>query len=288
MPKKDILNLVLLVIVIVLASVIYLSEEKSTALNRLTNLDLNDISSINIHHNKNNTIIVRHKQNQWQITQPINIAANNFRINSLLNLLSAPVHKQYLLTEIDTKTIGLDEPQTSVQFNKLTIDFGITNPATNLRYLKLNNYVYTIEDVFYPLISSHFGTLVSLNLLPANSQIEKLVLPELTIARDEHGLWRSNIEISADNIVKTIQHWQQDQAFGVHKYMQRKKLGEVLIYLENSETPITYIITDMEPWLILARPEAGLEYHLDKEAYNNLVNPAETNKKLEQDNEKLL
>lgn len=288
MPKKDILNLVLLVIVIVLASVIYLSEEKSTALNRLTNLDLNDISSINIHHNKSNTIIVRHEQNQWQITQPINIAANNFRINSLLNLLSAPVHKQYLLTEIDTKTIGLDEPQTSVQFNKLTIDFGITNPATNLRYLKLNNYVYTIEDVFYPLISSHFGTLVSLNLLPANSQIEKLVLPELTIARDEHGLWRSNIEISADNIVKTIQHWQQDQAFGVHKYMQRKKLGEVLIYLENSETPITYIITDMEPWLILARPEAGLEYHLDKEAYNNLVNPAETNKKLEQDNEKLL
>ena len=279
MSKKNFLNLSLLVVVVLLASVIYLSEEKNIMLRKLTDIDLNDITSISIRHNKNNTIIVKQKNNQWQITQPINIAANNFRIQSILKLLNAPVHNQYSLVEIDTKTLELEEPQTTIQFNNLTITFGITNPATNLRYLRLNNHVYTVEDVYYPLINSHFGTLVSLNLLPDDSDIRKLVLVNQTISKDETGLWSSNTDISADNIVKTIQHWQQDQAFAVREYMPRQELAKVFIYLKGQQQPIAYTITDTDPWLIIARPEIGLEYHLDIEAYRHLISPVDINEK---------
>jgi hypothetical protein len=54
--------------------------------------------------------------------------------------------------------------------------------------------------------------------------------------------------------------------------MQRKSLGEVFIYLKD-QPAISYVITDTDPWLILARPKLGLEYHLDIEAYNNLITP---------------
>ncbi len=273
MSKKNFLNISLFVFVAILASVIYLSEEENIALKKLTDIDLNDISSINIQHNNSNTTIVKHKENQWQITQPVRISANNFRIKSILKLINAPVHNQYSPVEIDTKSTGLEKPQTSIQFNNLTIEFGITNPVTNLRYVKLNNHIYTIEDVYYPLINSHFGTLVSLNLLPADSNIEKLVLLNQTISKDDRGLWHSNTDISADNINKTIDHWQHDQAFGVHEYMQREELGEVFIYLTNQQQPLVYTITDTEPWLIIARPEIRLEYHLDIETYNNLIEP---------------
>ncbi len=273
MSAKIFLNLSLFVFVVFLASVIYLSEEENIALKKLSDIDLNDISSINIQHNTNSTVIIKQKEDQWQITQPIKIAANNFRIKSILKLINAPVQNQYSAAEIDTKSIGLEEPQTSIQFNNHTIEFGIINPVTNLRYVKLDNHVYTIEDVYYPLINSHFGTLVSLNLLPVNSDIKKLVLANQTIAKDDRGLWRSNSDISTDDIVKTIQHWQQDQAFGVHEYMQREELGEVFIYLKNQQQPLTYTITDTDPWLIIARPDIGLEYHLNIEAYNNLISP---------------
>ena len=123
------------------------------------------------------------------------------------------------------------------------------------------------------MISSHFGTLVSLNLLPNNSRIEKLVLKNQTISKDEKGLWQSNIEITADNINKTIEHWQSIQAFGVHKYLKREELGEVFIYITGNQEPVTYVITDTDPWLILARPELELEYHLDVEAYKKLIEP---------------
>ena len=263
MSKKTLLNLVLFIFVIFLASVIYLSEEENSALRKLTDIDLNDITSINIRHNKNNSIIVKQKNNQWQITQPIKIAANDFRIQSILKLLNAPVHNKYSLVEIDTNTIDLKQPQTSIQFNNITIEFGISNPVTNLRYVKLNDHVYTIEDVYYPLLSSDFSTLVSLNLLPKSSSIKKLILINQTITKDGKGFWQSNIDLSADNINKTIDHWQNDQAFGVHEYLQRDTLGEVFIFTKDQQQPISYLITDTDPWLILARPEMGLEYHLN-------------------------
>lgn len=278
MSKKNLLNLALLVFVVLLAIVIFLSEEeKNTELKKLTDIDINDIKTINIRHNSNNTSIVRNTENQWQITQPINIAANNFRINTILGLLNAPVHNQYMLTQIDTRETGLDDSQTSIQFNQQMIEFGIINPVTNLRYVKLDNRVYTIEDVYYPLITSHFSTLVSLNLLPANCDIKKIVLPQQTIYKDENGIWHSTIDSSADSIAETIQHWQHDQAFGVHQSMTRKELGNISVYLTGQEQPLSYSISDTQPWLIIARPEIGLEYHLDKEAYNNLISPAAHN-----------
>ncbi len=299
------LNTWLFVVVISLAAIIYFSEEESTQLERLSDINMGDInvgdininsiSTINIQHNQNQTSLNRIVNNKtgehsWQITQPIEVAANNFRVNSIIKLLNAPVHNQYTLAEIDSKLIGLNNPgnnqTTSIQFNSLsserktiepqTITFGITNPVTNLRYIKLNDTVYTIEDIYSPLISSHFSALVSLNLLPTNSVITKLILLNQTISRDKSGRWQSNISISADNVAKTLQYWLQTQAFGVHQYLSRKELGEIFIYVENSAQPIRFQITDTDPWLIIARPDIGLEYHLDVEAYGHLISPTDS------------
>lgn len=277
MSRQLILNLFLFVIAISLASIIYFSEEQSTQLERLTDINLDNITTIKIKHNKNTISVNKTGGHYWKITQPVDIAANEFRIKSILKLLHAPVHNKYTSAEIDNNKTGLDNPKTSIQFNKQVIAFGIINPVTNLRYLKLNNTVYTIEDVYYPLISSHFGTLVSLNLLPPGSKLAKLILKNQTIFKDEKGRWSSNIDISADNVSKTLQHWLHDQAFGVHQYLQRKEHGEVFIYVTGSAKPITYQITDIEPWLVIARPDIGLEYHLDIEAYDNLISPTDNN-----------
>ncbi|VAW55005.1 hypothetical protein MNBD_GAMMA06-1379 [hydrothermal vent metagenome] len=273
MHKKNILNLTLFVFALSLVSIIYFSEEKNTELEKLSTINKTDITSITIQHNEISTKIIKQKNNHWQITQPVKIPANDFRINSILKLINAPVHSKYLLSEVNLSDIGLSNPTTSIQLNEKKFIFGIINTATNLRYVQLDEFVYTIEDVYFPLLSSHFGTLVSLNLLPENSNIEKLILSNQTISKNEKDLWRSNITISADNINKTIAHWQQDQAFGVHEYLERKQLGEVFIFLKDQPQAISYLIADTDPWLILARPEIGLEYHLDGDVYKNLIAP---------------
>ena len=278
MYKTNILNLVLFIIVISLASVIYFSEQPGLLLKTLTDTNINDITSIKIQHNKNSTTIEKRQQatqgSQWYIRKPVAVAANDFRINSILKLINAPVHSKYSVQEISSSDAGLDNPLTSIQLNNHTIEFGITNPATNLRYIKLNQTVFTIEDVYYPLLSSHFSALVSLKLVATDKKIEKLILANQTIAKNTKGLWKSNSKISADNINKTLDHWKNDQAFAVHEYMQREEqLGEVFVFIEGQQQPITYVITDTDPWLIIARPEIGLEYHLDIEAYDKLIAP---------------
>jgi len=273
MSKINILNLVLFIVVIALAFVIYFSEEPNTQLDQLTSIRTSDINSIRIHHNNNETILVINDSQHWGITQPISIAANDFRINSLLKLLSAPVHSQYLTDEISLSDTGLSNSSTNISFDDQTISFGINNAATNLRYVRLNNTVFTIEDVYYPLLSSNFSTLASLDLVPKSSRIEKLILKNLTLSQNDNGLWQSNNKITADNINKILDDWRSTQAFGVHEYLKRNELGEVFIYLADLAEPITYTITDTDPWLILARPELGIEYHLDVDAYNKLIEP---------------
>ncbi|MDT8282682.1 MAG: DUF4340 domain-containing protein [Gammaproteobacteria bacterium] len=276
MHKKNILNLLLLIAVISLATLIYFSEKDNNELGQLTAISTSGITAISIHHNKNTTQLIKHKDGQWLLTEPVNIEANNFRINSVLKLLNAPVHSRYPVTQINLANTGLERPATSITLDDSVIYFGIINPATELRYVRLDDTVYTIDDVYYPLLNSNFSTLVSLNLLPTNSKITKLILPGLTISKDKNDFWQSNVLLSADDINKTIEHWQHGQAFGIHEYMQRSAEntstpGEIFVYLQDQEQAIRYLITDTDPWLILARPEIGIEYHIDIKAYRGLI-----------------
>ena len=283
MNKKNLLNILLVFVVAALAAVIYFSEEESTLLDQLTDTPPESVGKIKIQHNNHTTFINKRDDDQWVIVQPINIEANNFRISSILKLINAPVHNHYRLDEIDLGKTGLSDSGTHITLDDNSITFGNINPATGLRYIRFNDQVVTIEDVYHPLLSSHFSTLVSLNLLPTNNSItdgditsggiEKLILSNQTISKDDNGLWQSNTQRTADSVAKTLDHWQHDQAFGIHEYMERKQLGEIFIFIKGQRQPISYRITDTDPWLILARPEIGLEFHLDKEAYKNLIAP---------------
>ena len=272
---KNVLNLILLIIVITLITMINFSQEKTTELDKLSNKNITSLSSIIISRNNNKVVINKQNENNWEITQPISVSANDFRINSLLKIINAPVHSQYSVNEIDLQETGLKNSTTLMQLDQTNIKFGLINPVTNLRYIQANEKVYTIEDVYYPLINSHHSTLVSLSLLPAESQIEKLVLPELTIQQDENKRWQSNPTISADTVSDILILLKSGQAFGVHEYIQRKNLGDVTIYLKNTDKPLHFIITDTDPWLILARPDIGLEYHLEIESHIQLIKPAD-------------
>ena len=278
MNNKNFLNVLLLIIAAALSSIIYFSEDENLLLDKLTNIDPDSISTITINHNNNTTSINKKATDQWLITHPVTIEANNFRISSILKLINAPVHNIYNSNEIDHNKTGLTNSKTKITFDDNTFTFGIINPATNLRYIKFKDQVVTIEDVYFPLLSSHFGTLVSLNLLPpndnvANSGINKLILSNQTISKDKNGLWQSNLGSTAKSIAATIDHWQHGQAFGVHKYLEREPITEVYIYIQDMPQPITYTVTDTDPWLILARPDIDLEYHIDISSYKNLITP---------------
>ena len=282
MLKKNLLNLFLLCLFGLLSFLVINTEPENNLLDPLTTLSPDTVSEITIKHKQYMSHLSRSADdNNWHFTKPININANKFRISSVLKLLTAPVHGHYPLTDIDLEKTGLSKPATTITLDHHRIAFGIINPLNNLRYVLYNKQVYLIEDVYSPLLSSHFTTLVSLELLPGDSKIYKLVLPHQEIFKDEKNLWKSTQALNSDKIIQTIQAWQNHQAFAVHQYLPRPSLGTIKVFLEPVEKStdqhnssfVEFQVTDTDPWLILARPDLKIEYHLDLDNYNTLIEP---------------
>jgi hypothetical protein len=278
MQSRSILNVVLFLVVLVLTLNIYIVKNSTTtSRNILTDTQPGKINRISIKHNKR-VIALKKDKGGWRMIEPINISTNSFRVDSILKLLKTASHGQYVIDDLDLEKYGLDQPATSIKFDDIEISFGITNPVSNYRYVKTNEKIHLIDDFYYPLLSSQIGTLVARTLLPKDAKIKKLILPENILELDKDGIWTSRQSISTDAIVETIRSWKNDQAFGVHNYIDRKSLGDIEVHLSNQDEPIKFKITDDDPWLVIARPDLDIEYHFNTEFYNSLLKPGSNNK----------
>ena len=275
MRSRTLINIALLVLVVLLGSFVYMSnqrQEESTTSVQLTQLSADEVTQIVIQHNQRHLKLSR-TNNRWRMLQPLNIDANSFRIDTLLKMLNTVSHAAYPVAELEPGKYGLAESGTSISFNDVTIEFNIINPVNKFRYVRIADTVHLIDDHFYPLLSSQTGTLVARELIASDAVIEKLVLPELTLYKGDNNLWQSSGDTEPDAIIETLHHWKNSQAFGVHNYMPRESLAVISVYLAGETEPLRFHVTDMDPWLIIARPDLDIEYHFNKEFYDRLLRP---------------
>ena len=275
MQSRSLLNIALFLVVVLLAVYIYDTDRKEQASSKseqLTQLSADEVTQINIHHNQRH-IELRWEDDKWHMLQPINVTANSFRIDTLLNMLNTVSHAAYSTADLALDKYGISNASTSISFNDVNIEFGIVNPINNYRYVRINDTVHLIDDHFYPLLSSQTGTLVARELIAGDAIIDKLVLPQQTLYRDENNLWHSSDNTDPDAINETLHHWQNSQAFGVHNYMQRESLADISVYLAGDSKPVRFYVTDTDPWLIIARPDLDIEYHFNLEYYDRLLKP---------------
>ncbi len=239
---------------------------------RLSSLSLEKIDTIHIPR-KNNTdiLFIRNNNNIWDMSKPYKIKAHQFRIKTLLKLTQTPVEKKLSTETLNLSDYALDPPRARIIFNTTEIAFGKTNPVNNKRYLLAENKMLMLLDQTYPLVSAQAASFVDLSLVPDNFELLKIQTPVADIKLGNDKTWESTGSnfLNADQIQTLIQNWKSAQAFAVHKYMPRKNLGELKI--SSKTKTLIFKITDDDPWLILALPDIGIEYHLDKSLKNTLL-----------------
>jgi len=271
MNSRILLNIALFAF---LASTLFFFMQKNNNpenIQRLSSLSLNEIKTIRIPREDNLDILfVKNKNGIWDMTQPYQIKAHQFRINTLLKLTQTPVNKKHPIEKLNLVDYALAPPRARIIFNTTEIAFGKTNPVNSKRYLLAENKMLMFLDQTYPLVSAQAASFIDLSLMPDNFDLLKIRTPETSIQLQSDNKWESTgkITLNADQIQTLIQNWKSTQAFATHKYLPRKNLGELEI--SSKTKTLIFKITDEDPWLILALPEIGIEYHLDKSSKNSL------------------
>lgn len=274
MQAKILLNLILLLIILALVwfiLFIYQPQNTQTNMPNFTNLDKNQVQ--NIHIIREDEIKLEKIDAIWHITKPLQLEANQFRIDSLLHLLHTK-HYQTLSEPADLAVLGLQPPQMQLIIDKLHLDLGFKSPFNdNRRYVRQEGQVSLVIDTFSPFLSGDATLFASLSPLGQNSIITNLKLPELEL--NLHGIdWIITPEqtnISADSIQNLLKNWQNLQALSVRPYQLPDTAQIIEIKLQNAHH-LKFELINNGFEFILAAPDKQVQYHIAAEQMGALLN----------------
>lgn len=216
MKTSYITNLLLLIFIIGLYW--FLNKEAPIPIENpnISSLNATDVSTITIHRQNRNDIILNKTNDNWLISQPIQAEANTTRVNLILNLLTVVSHKQFTPdSKTSLKQFDLDPAPISVQLNDQFFKFGDIEPLNKHRYIQHNSVIHLIDDTVAPLLNSTAASFINNRLIPKGHDITKITLPNLTLSLD-NGHWESdNVELFSDTLTATISAWQHAYALQV-------------------------------------------------------------------------
>ncbi len=276
MSKRNLLNLALLLLIGVLVLlVIYepgIEEPKENP--NLLDIDRGAIKQIRIEREGQETVkLVRNGENNWRLTAPLAIAANDFRINSILRITEQKSLGSYPADSERLARFGLEKPRVTLTLgDKLEIAFGDSTPLDQRRYVKVGDRVYLISDTLYYHLIGNYTTFIRQQLLPEGTGINALTLPGLTV-RWQEDRWEVAPKpepFSADQVTRLIDAWKFASAVQVKPY-DGKEGETITIEPKGEEAPITFLLTARSPDFVLARPDLGIQYHLAESSGEELL-----------------
>jgi hypothetical protein len=244
---------------------------------RLTSLEPDAITRIRVERPERPAIEFRRRGGKWWLASPIELPANEVRVSNLLELASKTSDSVYTASELDLKQYGLAAPKVRVRLNDQTIAFGNINPLNYLRYVQVGDVVSLISDNLYDLDTAEAASYAALQLLPPDTKIEALTLPELKLGRRKDGQWQSSPnELSKAEIENLLHAWQEAQAYDATPYEKNqaaRPAATVEVSLANDRN-LDFNVIASEQETIVARPDVGIAYHLRVEAADSLLYPA--------------
>ncbi len=273
LSKRWLINYLLFTAILVLTWIGYrfpIREDQKLSQKLITPMKAADIQRLRIE-NADQIIDIERGDGdgQWMITSPIHWYANQLAVNRLTSLAEQPLHSKLASSQIDLSTIGLRIPKAIVTLNDTAIAFGGTNRIGNRRYLLIPPNVYLVDDIHYAFVSQGLAGLVDPRLLPPGLDLQSLRLPS-GLLRQVNGEW--TLAGKPDpRAARLIEQWRQLQAAAIKPYRPKgTPLQKIVATTVNGET-IEFFVLSIQPDIILARPDLGLQYQFADSHYYDLL-----------------
>ncbi|BAW79917.1 hypothetical conserved protein [Candidatus Nitrosoglobus terrae] len=308
MHTRTLLNLALTAIVIVLGLVFFYEPGSKADSPPLTSISSDKIEAIRVIHNESHEEIhLERKEGKWLLTAPIHGPANMLVVKTLLDVAKTKSYSHYPVQNLDLTKLGLSSPKNRLYLNDLAIDFGVTAPLNQNRYVLLADTVHLIDNTAFHTITSAAPKFLDPALLPDHHPISRLQIPQVTISNgnpnvnpknvitlyQKEGQWvAEGIGIdnppSSETIATLINAWQQYTVQQIGLKGDKTVLATIEIEQKGASPIHLDLLSDL-PQLVLVRSDFGVQYNLPAPAWKTLFELPQGdsgNNKLSSDNKK--
>ncbi|MBL1261398.1 MAG: DUF4340 domain-containing protein [Thiotrichaceae bacterium] len=256
MGTRWLLNLLLFAVVVGLAALAYLRPGLDEPLPPATISQLlpEQAQRVQIERPGREPISLVRRENGWQLTAPISLPANPFRIEPLLQLLRAQSHSSFPAVENALSQYELLSPQVWLLIDGQRYAFGGVEPLNGYRYVMVDEAVHLLSDrVQHYLLMSPYD-FVALALLPAQSELAAV---------------HFNRQIINDEL--TLAAWGEAHARRVTRYEVADGDAEPLTLTLSDGVTVQFDILLREPEFIIGVAERGVRYHFTEEEGEHLL-----------------
>ncbi len=276
MNSRLLLNLLLLIIIGALGVFIFTSSDKTeTNITRLGGPKAENINTITIQRNGLADIFLEKNNDIWWMSNPYKVRANTVPINALLKFSQTISHSRFSAENKNLRDYDLQPAKASLALNGVEYLFGNIEHINNRRYILKDNTIHLTTDLFYYRLRTNTEAFISPKLIPDNSQITALTLPDLKLNKSAQGEWlvsgkQSTQAFSNDAIQILLDHWHNKQAIQVLPAKINSKEKKVqLVFSDN--TKINFLVNKTKNNFILIRKDLGLQYQLPIDAAKDLL-----------------
>jgi len=281
MTRRAWLNLALLSLVIILGVLAYFEPggKKVEVQPPLLALSQSQVNRIRIEARNNQPVQLERTSDGWMITDPIQVAASDYRVNNMLQLLTATSYSFFSVTERPLSEFGLEHPAGRIVFNDQAIEFGDNEPINNHRYVRVGDQIHLIDDRYYYQSQMMLTALIDTALVPAGSSLKQILLPDLKL-QQQQGQWQARwrpsaskstaVELRQDAIDTLVDEWRRARAMRIDHYQADKAEDEIELEYSDGHRE-TLEILEREPELILGRKGLDLRYHLSADQGDRLL-----------------
>ncbi len=256
MRARWLLNLLLSLIVVALAALAYLRPglDEAEPAKRLSPLSPAQVQRVAIERPEREFITMVRGVNGWQLTAPINLPANPFRVEPLLQLRRAVSHASFAVDDNGLAQYGLAVPKVKLGLDGEQYAFGDTEPLNGYRYVLVDGTVNLLSDrIHHYLLMSPYD-FVALELLSPQSELIEV---------------RFNNQVIDDELV--LAAWNESHARRVSRYSEPESDVERLSLVLADGTMLQLDILLHEPEFVLGIAERGVRYHFTEEEGERLI-----------------
>lgn len=263
MQRKIIINLVLILAVAALAVfLLNTGEEPEKTIVPLTSIPPDSISRIDIERTDKVSISFRKNGDVWFMTAPLQVRANENRINAMLQMLKTPSFTRLSIDELDLSRFDLAPPAVTLRENGREFFFGDTNPLEGRRYVMIGATLHLIQDGLLPQLQQGPEFFISPQLIPEGTLLQSIELPGYVFTFvNNKWIGTDDTQITEDTLERLISAWQTAQATSIEIIKPVDSLDDVIIHTRAGEA-MHFEIQQREPVVKLARTDLGITYYI--------------------------